>query len=44
MFKYLEENKGENLYDLGFGKDFIKSKTKNTNSIEKEKQILSILK
>lgn len=38
MFKYLEENKGENLYDLGFGKDFIKSKTK------KEKQILSILK
>ena len=37
MFKYLEENIGENLYDLGFGKDFIKSKPKRTNSIEKEK-------
>lgn len=29
MFKSLEENIRENLYDLGIGKDFIKQKSTN---------------
>ena len=36
MFKYFEENIGETLHDLELGQDFIKIKTKSTDSIETE--------
>ena len=36
MFKYFEENIGETLHDLELGQDFIKIKTKSTDSKERE--------